>query len=726
VDSLRSVRRNPAGEGRRFRPGRPKPPRREFVLGAGLVLSVLLGAGRGSADPPGCRAVATQGVVPPPAILTWKPFLAKKRILAPTGLLAPPHPTLAEALKAVERARNESGRRSAYLVRPYLTGFIVTVYPLAEAPNFSVGNVVVRDLPFGGSAERPAAWLIDGDGRISSLSRDHGRFRLVRIERDALLADATPASDDGLPWVVPGRLKNVAETTWTPQWAFRPGLDEAGVVRLVAWLNRQPTSVKVKAGGSRHSWSGVAVSEGAYIHPQGMRCLEPAAADGTLRPDLPSAVRGNLFRIGSGTVIREIDDALWETYGKAFSALGGYDGQTLGGVLPTGTHGSVLSLGPLAEIIRSLDLVAGTGESLRIEPGDGPTEPDAFARAHPDARLIQDDDVFDAVLIHLGTMGVVRSLVVEVRDRFWLREVRTSVPLDAVRMSLLGGGIYRQFEGVEIPGWVASWSGRPFEGHPHPAYHLELLINPLGDDVIVTSRQPTALPGEEPPFLRERPERNLFRLHATPRPYRREIGVVWFSENFPEGIGWVSQALMESIPPVTPLLVNGAMNGLKNPGYVQRSYRVFDIGDGQNAIPSLTGSIEVPLRDDLYLKALDTIRRVAREQARNGVYQAGPISLRFVRASRALLGNPEDICSFELIFAGRSRWARELIRAYDDALRQDLGEANVRFHWGQLMPGATKARILANYPRYEEWRRIRDRFDPAGRFVNAYQGTILP
>jgi L-gulono-1,4-lactone dehydrogenase len=696
------------------------------ILAAGSALAVALADGPAWADPPGCRAVPTQGIVPPPAALTWRPFLGKKRLLVPAGLLAPPVSTLPEALAAIDEARSEPGRRSAFLVRPYLQGFIVYDYPLAEAAGFSIGSVVVTGFPFGGSAEKPEALLVDGDGKAALLRRESGRFRLVPVETGALLAGGSPASDDGLPWVVPGRLKNVAETKWTPQWAFRPGLDEAGVARLVAWLNRQPPSLKVKAGGSRHSWSSVAVSDGAFIHPEGMRCLEPAADDGTLRADLPEDFRGNLVRIGAGTVIREINDTLWETHGKSLGALGGYDGQTLGGVLPTGTHGSVLSHGPLAEMIRSVDLVAGSGDPLRIEPKDGPTDPAAFSREHPASRLIRDDAVFDAVLIHVGTMGVVRSMVVEVRDRFWLREVRTSVPLDVVRTSLLGGGIYRQFEGVAVPGWVADWSGRPFVGHPFPAYHLELLINPRGDDVIVTTRQPTPLPGPEPPFLRERPERNLFRLQGTPRPYRREIGVVWFSENFPEGIGWVSETLMETLPPLTPNLVDGAMNGLKNPGYLQRSYRVFNIGDGQNAIPNRTGSIEVPLRDDLYLKALDTIRRVAWEQAPHGLYQTGPISMRFVRASRAMLGNPEDVCSFELIFVRHTTWAGELIQAYDTALRRDLGEANVRFHWGQLMPGATKARLLANYPRYEEWRRIRDRLDPAGRFVNTYQESILP
>ena len=730
----------------RFEPVKSRPWRPGLAAGF-LVLSAVALGGPAPADPGVCRALSFRGVTPPPATLTWKPFLSKRRTLAPSGLLAPPYPTLTSALRAIGTKRGEKGHSpSAFLVRPFLTGFIVYDYPLPEGSGFSLSQVVVAGLPFGGSAEEPEAWLVDGEGRIGSLLREGGRFRLVplgrdasdklvpapastkgfRLGRDPFLVDEPPADDAGLPWVVAQGLENVAGDDWTPRWAFRPGLDEAEVGRLLTFLNRQPEPLKVKAGGSRHSWSKGAASAGAYIHPEGMRCLERASEDGTLRTDLPEAFRNNLFRIGSGTVIREINDTLWERYGKAFGALGGYDGQTLGGVLPTGTHGSILSHGPLAEMVRSLDLVTGTGEALRIEPRDGPTDLEAFARSHPNARLIKEDDVFEAVLIHIGTMGVVRSLVVEARDCFYLTEVRTSEPIDTVLATLGGGGIYTLFEGVTVPAWASPGSGLGFSSHPLPAYHLELLMNPLGERIIVTSRQPTPLLIEEPPVLRERPERNLFRLHATERPYRREIGVVWFSENFYEGIGWVSQSLMENIPELTPGLVSSAMNGLKNPGYLHRSYRVFNIGDGQNAIPSLSGTIFVPLRDDLYIRAIEIIRRVAREMAPRGIYQTGPISLRFVRGSRAMLGIPEDVCAFELIFAGRTKWARELIQAYDAALREELGTENVRFHWGQLMPGVEKARILANYKRYEEWRRIRDWFDPARRFINEWQETILP
>ena len=74
------------------------------------------------------------------------------------------------------------------------------------------------------------------------------------------------------------------------------------------------------------------------------------------------------------------------------------------------------------------------------------------------------------------------------------------------------------------------------------------------------------------------------------------------------------------------------------------------------------------------------------------------------------------MASFELIFTGGTSWAMKMIEDYDAALCRKLGKENVRFHWGQAMPALAQARILGNFPRYAQWRRIRDEFDPKGRF----------
>ena len=41
----------------------------------------------------------------------------------------------------------------------------------------------------------------------------------------------------------------------------------------------------------------------------------------------------------------------------------------------------------------------------------------------------------------IGTMGIVHSLVIEVRERFWLNEVRTLSTWEAVRDTLTADGV---------------------------------------------------------------------------------------------------------------------------------------------------------------------------------------------------------------------------------------------------------------------------------------------
>src|SRR5204863_7484087 len=123
--------------------------------------------------------------------------------------------------------------------------------------------------------------------------------------------------------------------------------------------------------------------------------------------------------------IREANRFLW-LHKKSFPALGGYDGQTIGGMFNTGTHSSVFTRGPLADMIVSIDMVISDGTFVRIEPANGITDPSSLARELPYIRLTQDDDYFYAALIDMGTMGVVHSYILEVTDAFYLKEVRTA------------------------------------------------------------------------------------------------------------------------------------------------------------------------------------------------------------------------------------------------------------------------------------------------------------
>ncbi|MEJ7824246.1 MAG: hypothetical protein WKF48_02395 [Solirubrobacteraceae bacterium] len=131
--------------------------------------------------------------------------------------------------------------------------------------------------------------------------------------------------------------------------------------------------------------------------------------------------------------------------------MGGYDHQTVAGVISTSTHGSGTTYGPLNDNAHSLDIVVSGGRVLRVERADGPTDHAAFLAHHGERRrLIRDDDVFDAVAVGMGCMGIICTALIEVQPRFHLREVREMHPGAKVRADLLDGAVLDGNEHYEL------------------------------------------------------------------------------------------------------------------------------------------------------------------------------------------------------------------------------------------------------------------------------------
>jgi L-gulono-1,4-lactone dehydrogenase len=174
----------------------------------------------------------------------------------------------------------------------------------------------------------------------------------------------------------------------------------------------------VRAVGADHAWSDVALTDGYLFEPEALNRIS-RLDDGSLKHE----ARGRkLVRVEGGTHLHALNDAL-DRMGLALPNMGGYDAQTIAGVVSTSTHGSGLRFGPFPELMHSIDLVVSAGEALRVEPANSPTDPARFTER--DLRLVQDDHTFAAAVCSMGTMGLIHSLVLEVREKFWLNEVRT-------------------------------------------------------------------------------------------------------------------------------------------------------------------------------------------------------------------------------------------------------------------------------------------------------------
>jgi len=655
--------------------------------------------------------------------LMWKPHLFSHLRKLKTANPSVSFTTLKDAFNSAYRR----GRGNVVLVTRMEVSW--TTYEYIGSSPFGVGfkDLAIGGLPLGGMPFAPQTYVIDGRGHIAQIV--FGKtYKLLQINRPT----GEPAVLSWVYAVVPVEEANDGgNLTWKPQVTLAPTLGE--VPGMLAWVNQHMSKeAKIKSGGARHAWSKIALTDDVFVLPDRLKLAHTIDQEPDIyRADLGER-RGNLVRVGSGHTISETNRFLWE-HGKAFPALGGFDGQTMGGVFNTGTHGSVFTRGPLADMILSIDLVTADCRVLRIERQNGVTDPAKLALDRPDLELIQENECFYSALINMGTMGVVLSYMLEVTNAFHLKEVRTPMNLEGMKMTLRGGKIYslcgvegKPSELEKTPPKVSNGKDGGFKDQPFPAYHLEFLFNPHSDEAVVTSRHPIAVDKvDAAEFGFHPPGRDLLWTIERGAQFSRPAFATWIQERFTKLLSWSVSTLMKLFPNLTPRLIDSAMDTLIDDAYIDRSFNVFNAGDGENRIPALAGSIFVPIEKDKYIDAIQIIQDVAKEFAGRKKHATGPASMRFIRSTPALLGCPKDYCSFEFIFTANTAWALEMVEAYDIALRKKFGN-EIRAHWGQLMRDPTPEEIRGMYPRYDRWRAIRNEFDPQGRFLSEWQSRTLP
>jgi hypothetical protein len=437
----------------------------------------------------------------------------------------------------------------------------------------------------------------------------------------------------------------------------------------------------VRAVGSGHSWSDVALTRGFLVRPRGLARvleLEEHLLHGGRAEERP------LVRVQAGMRIRELNAHL-DSSGLALSNMGGYDGQTLAGVMATSTHGSGIRFGPIADDARSLDVVASNATLYRIEPGKGITDPSAFAAERPGWILLQDDDTFNAARVGMGCLGIIYSVTLAVQRKFYLRERRTMSSWEEVSKQLLGGTLLDENRHCEIY----------FNPYPRGDVHHCL---------ITTRNQVT----------REDYERD---------PHRARNFLVELLSNLP--ITPLMINLVTGIwPQMSPYLIDRGLRSLADTDYTNVSYRVFNIG-AANRLPAYSSEIGVPVDErGLHVAAVERIFEVAaRHEALGNVYQSSLISLRFVKASDALMSmmNGRDTMMIELIMLTHTEGGFELLADYEDAL-YGLGG---RPHWGQYNTLTGSDGLVASmYPRFEDWLAVHGVLNASGVFDSPFSKRV--
>ncbi|MFS0852663.1 D-arabinono-1,4-lactone oxidase [Microbacterium sp. 179-I 3D4 NHS] len=181
----------------------------------------------------------------------------------------------------------------------------------------------------------------------------------------------------------------------------RPRTPE-GVQRAVKAARAQ--GLPIKAVGSGHSFTGIAIAPGVLLELDDMQGLVSADPE------------TGLVTLLAGTRLHRIPGLL-ARYGLAMENLGDIDRQSISGALSTGTHGTGAGFGGLAAQVVGMTLVTAAGEFLRV---DGE----------------QNSDLLPAVALGLGALGIIVEVTLQCVPAFLLEAVDQPAPLSDVLASL--------------------------------------------------------------------------------------------------------------------------------------------------------------------------------------------------------------------------------------------------------------------------------------------------
>jgi L-gulono-1,4-lactone dehydrogenase len=193
---------------------------------------------------------------------------------------------------------------------------------------------------------------------------------------------------------------------------------------------------KVGIPGSGHSFTEAALTDGTMIDVSALR--------GVLEADR----QASLVRVGGGTVLAELNEAL-HGLGLAMENLGDIDRQTIAGAISTGTHGTGARLRNISSQVEAIELVLADGSVRELSASTDP-------------------ELLRAARVGVGALGAISAVTLRCVPAFVLRRVDRPLPREEVLES--------------------------FEERAAGNDHFELFTFPYADSALVLERNRTEEP----------------------------------------------------------------------------------------------------------------------------------------------------------------------------------------------------------------------------------------
>ena len=498
------------------------------------------------------------------------------------------------------------------------------------------------------------------------------------------------------------------------------------IVAIVKTAERVPNA-RVRAVGSSWSFPDIALTPSYIVETNELRGFITPVIDKSILVDHAPDPK-YLIHVEAGIQVEALMMAL-DQKGLAPFTMGGASGQTLGGVISTGVHGSNWDRGPIPNAVRSIQLVGPGGTQHWIEPDAWRITKEAPLRARlgPDVQVHYDDDWFDAVLVSVGSMGIITSVVLEVTDQYSLKKSCEQRTWDWLKPRLDPAHPETVFDSAHPYVMVAI--DPAVKGHQtcYVTKH-ELTKEPPGPPPTAVDPLAAFCQADQPKLI-EFLKSNGVDGHIAGWAVLSTADILNVIRSMPGGLSDFLGTVLNPFPEAVAGLVSSLTKDALKPGesQVNVAHKIMaPVNAGECAIRGRAIELAFDTSTGGHVAFIDEAGKLLDQERSNGSVLGGYISLRFVGPSRAILSPQQSTrtCTVEITGIRSLNSTATLLPALEQLGR----EHGAIQHWGMFNEGALIEDDLQRaYPRLDTWRRVRQEITNGGTvhtFENAFSARV--
>ncbi|CAH3196278.1 unnamed protein product [Porites evermanni] len=209
--------------------------------------------------------------------------------------------------------------------------------------------------------------------------------------------------------------------------ALASGLDPPGQLAAICRFACN-YGYRIRAVGTGSSWSRLTSTRDILIDMTNLNRIltrKPANRRENLQKEYVD------IEVEGGMQVYRFVEKLDKAYGLGLPMMGNYAGQTVAGVASTSTHGSGYFSGTMSTFVVGFHLIISNGIQVKLTRGDETFDQcqEKIKRAQYGSSPVEikSTDVFRAVAVGLGSLGIIYSIAYKCLTVYSIEEVRTVV-----------------------------------------------------------------------------------------------------------------------------------------------------------------------------------------------------------------------------------------------------------------------------------------------------------